>query len=157
MGTSEQNNKNYQPDARPVLRLPSRETVVKTSKWGGGGLGIAGVVVLITNISFFEPQITPKTNARIDGVAGQIVKIKDETKSLRDLIIEKTRGVATDGKIRELEDKDLLLARVIDGKASKGDLHKMELRILDKIDSSTKEMVRLLVAKNKQYENGRSE
>lgn len=145
------------PDARPVLRLPSKATVVKTGKWGGGGLGIAGVVLIITNISFFEPQLTEKTNLRIDGVKEQVVEVKEEVGSLRNLIVERTRGIATHGKIRELEDKDLILARAIDGKASKDAIHEMELRILDRIDSSTKEMVRLLVAKGKQKRNGDGE
>lgn len=141
------------PEQKPLLtlKMPTKGAVVK----GGGGLGIAGLIYLLMNVSFFEPQIIPKATERIQ-------TNKDEISILREQIKEKTRGIATSGKMEALEDKQALLARDLDTKASTKEILQMELRILGKIEQQSeknyedvKELFRLFA--QKQNGNGRAE
>lgn len=77
--------------------------------------------------AFVEPAVTPA--------------IRAEVKELR----EDIGSLATDSRITEFEGKLSMIARTQDTKAGKEQMHKMELRILEKIDESRQETVRLLV------------
>jgi hypothetical protein len=77
--------------------------------------------------AFIEPAVTPA--------------IRAEVKELR----ENIGSLATDSRMTEFEGKIAMLARTVDTKAGKEEMHAMELRILDKIDESRQETVRLLV------------
>lgn len=127
----------------PLLnfQMPQKGTVMKTAKWGTGGLGIAGVVIFITQISFFEPQLTVETNKRIDGIE------------------ETLKSIPTDSRIGEIEGKTEMLARRLDSEArmTLEKMHDMELRLMNKIDESARETARLVVAGLKQKRNGEAE
>lgn len=77
--------------------------------------------------AFIEPAVTPA--------------IRAEVKEL----IENVGSLATDSRMTEFEGQVIMLARTIDTKAGKEEMHKMELRIYDKIDESRKETVKLMV------------
>lgn len=77
--------------------------------------------------AFIEPAVTPA--------------IRAEVKELR----EDIGSLATDSRITDFEGKLSMIARTQDTKAGKEQMHEMELRILDKIDESRQETVRLLV------------
>lgn len=68
--------------------------------------------------------------------------IRAEFKELK----EDVGSLATDSRITEFEGKLSMIARTQDTKAGKEAMHAMELRILNKIDESRRETVRLLVA-----------
>lgn len=145
------------PEQKPLLtlRMPQKGTLVK----GGGGLTAMGLIFLITKIAIFEPQIAPKATAGVQ-------ENKTEIALLRAQIKEKTRGIATNGNMKALEDKQILLARDLDSKASIKEILLMELRILGKIEEQSrknyedvKELFRLFALKqNGNYNrNGRAE
>ena len=71
------------------LQLPSLDTMKKLGKLGSALGSLGGVVALLVYISYFEPQITPKTNARIDNLKGEVT-------ALQISLIEKTKGVASE-------------------------------------------------------------
>lgn len=105
----------------------------KTKKVAGWSL--ATIVSLAIGIlvlwekggAFVEPAVTPA--------------IRAEIKELR----EELGNIATDGRITAFEGKLSMMARIVDTKAGKEQMHQMELRILEKIDESRQETVRLLV------------
>lgn len=131
------------------LQLPKKETVIKATKLSGGLGSLAGAVYLIVNIAFFEPQLTPRTNARIDDLKGEVA-------ALQITVEQKTKGIASNPRLLELEGKTKMLAREIDTKASREDILQMELRLVNKMDENLKEIVRLMAQKQKNT-NGRAE
>lgn len=91
-------------------------------------LAIGVLVLWEKGGAFIEPAVTPA--------------IRAEVKELRKDI----GSLATDGRMTEFEGKISMMARTMDTKAGKEQMHQMELRILNKIDESRQETVRLLVA-----------
>lgn len=105
----------------------------KTKKFAGWSaativsLAVGSLVLWEKGGAFIEPAVTPA--------------IRAEVKELR----EDIGSLATDGRMTEFEGKLSMIARTQDTKAGKEQMHKMELRILEKIDESRQETVRLLV------------
>ncbi len=128
------------------LQLPSKETLIKGTKLGGFAGTIAAAIYLIT---LLETQLTPKTNLRIDDLQGEVT-------ALQITVEQKTKGIASEPRLLELEGKTMLLARELDNKASMADILKMELRLTNKMDQNLKEIIRLFAQKEKQR-NGRAE
>lgn len=99
------------------------------------GWSVATIVSLAVGIlvlwdkggAFLEPAVTPA--------------IRAEVKELK----EEVGNIATDGRITDFEGKLSMIARTVDTKAGKEEMHAMELRILNKIDESRQETVKLLV------------
>lgn len=132
------------------LRLPSLDTMKKLGKLGSALGSLGGVVALLVYIQFFEPQITPKTNLRIDNLQGEVT-------ALQISLIEKTKGVPSDNRILEIEGKTSTLARMVDTKAGKQEMHDMEIRLMNAISESARETARLVVASLAKNKNGRAE
>lgn len=132
------------------LQLPSLDTMKKLGKLGSALGSMGGVVALLVYIAYFEAQITPKTNLRIDNLKGEVT-------ALQISLVEKTKGVASEPRLLELEGKTKMLARDLDNKASMADILQMELRLTNKMDDNLKEIVRLWAQKEKQNRNGDAE
>lgn len=126
------------------------KTVAKIGGLGLGGVTLIGGLMLVTNVGkamkAIEPMATIETNKRID--------------ALRDRLDERTRGLASDGRIEELNEKILVLARTQDLKdiAMQKELLIMERRILkeqrEAIHESSEHVIRQVVAAIKISQSG---
>lgn len=77
--------------------------------------------------AFVEPAVTPAIRAEVK------------------ILSEKVGSLATDSRMEEFEGKIEMMARTVDTKVGKDQIHKMELRILKEIHEGREATVKLLV------------
>lgn len=114
------------------------KNAMRVGGYGMGGLGVLGLITLVINLgkvgAVMEPLVTQKADQKIE--------------ALREKLDERTRGIASDGRIREIEQTMAALARAVDTKEAKLRIEMLEVekRFLLQLQDFQKETIGLMVA-----------